>query len=604
MVFRSGPPTPGTDNSIMVLPFTFEGSEESWSWLGGAITELINTNLAQSNSLQVSRSRQGAQIMQNLGIENIGNISKEDLKKIARAAKVKNIVSGSLFKIGNKISARATVLETDNGDLLRETKRQEGEPQKLNELAANLSSQLVSLLKIETNANNSPAEPTQSLEAFRFFLEGKDAALDYRLPESIDKLQKALSFDSTFADAYRWLAYSLDEAGDHDKAKKVLAEGKPYITNLSEEMRLEYLCDLAQYEGRWKDYATYLEQLLQIKPFKASNHYRYGWLQWIKFRRFEAGIAEMEKALQLDSTFTLVYNELAFAYLANGNQQKAFENIEKYISLNPTDINPLDSKAEMQLLIGQYNDAISNFERVLAMQPDFLQSRITLTHTYVAKGKYNQAMDNLNQYFPMAKTPKFKSIGLRLKTEIYFLQGNLDKAFETIKQAIALDSKNIEAHWIKGKILLKLQDKAAFKTELVALDNALRAQGGLYGRWYLYNLEGENALIEQKFEAAISSFKRVLDLRPRNRSYNLTALAKAYENAGKFPEAIQAYDSALEFNPNYAWAVFGMANLREQLGEFSEAKQAYKRVLEIWSEADEGIAEIEIARDKISKLRV
>ena len=603
-VFRSSPKTSGTVNSVLVLPFIFEGSEQNWSWLGGAMTELINTNLAQYNSLQVSGSRQGAQIMRNMGIENLTNLSKDDLKKIARAAKIKSIVSGSLIKMGNKISTRATVLQTDNGDLLRETKRLEGEPQKLNELAANLSSQLVTLLKIETNANNIPAEPTQSLEAFRFFLEGKDAALDNRFPESIDKLQKAITFDLTFASAYRWLAYSLDETGDYAKAKKVLTEGKPYITNLSEEMRLVYLLEMAQYDGRWKDYVTYLEQLLHIKPFEAGYHFKYGWVQLTKFRRFEAGIVEMEKALQLDSTSTWIYNHLAFAYLENGNQRKGFENIEKYISLNPTDINPLDSKAEMQMLIGQYNDAISNFERSLAMQPDFLQSRIMLTRTYVEKGENNRALYELNQYFPMAKMPKFKSIGLGLRAEIYFLQGELDTALETIEQAIARDPKNVEAHWIKGNILLKLQDKHAFNNELVALDDAQRAQGGLDGRWFLYNLEGENALIERKFEAAISSFKKALDLRPRNRSYYLTALAKAYEQAGKLSEAIQQYDAALEFNPNYAWAVFGIANLHEKLGEFLEAKKAYKRVLEIWSEADEGIAEIDNARDKISKLRI
>ncbi|MCH7681438.1 tetratricopeptide repeat protein, partial [candidate division KSB1 bacterium] len=143
-----------------------------------------------------------------------------------------------------------------------------------------------------------------------------------------------------------------------------------------------------------------------------------------------------------------------------------------------------------------------------------------------------------------------------------------------------------------------------FNNELVALDDAQRALGGLDGRWFLYNLEGKNALIERKFEAAISSFKKALDLRPRNRPYYLTALAEAYEQAGKLSEAIQRYDAALEFNPNYAWAVFGIANLHEKLGEFLEAKKAYKKVLEIWSEADEEIAEIDIAREKISKLRI
>lgn len=598
-IFRSGPKTSGTVNSIVVLPFIFEGSEENWSWLGDAMTELINTNLDQYNSLQVSGSRQGAQIMQNLGIENPGNISKEELKQIARAAKVKNIVSGSLLKTGNKISARATILKTGNGDLLRETKPLEGEPQKLNELAANLSSQLVTLLKIETNANNKTPALTQSLDAFRFFLEGKDAALDNRLPESIDKLQKALSFDSTFTDAYRWLAYSLKITGDQAKAIEVLSEGKPYVTNLSEEMRLEYLREIANYEGRWKDYATYLEQLLQIKPFKAGHHSRYGWVQWKKFRRFEAGITEMEKALQFDSTYTLVYNDLAFAYLENGNQRKAFENVEKYISLNPTDVNPLDSKAEIQLRVGQYQEAISNYERVLALQPDFLSARPFLAQTYIVLGQYSRALEVLNEHLRFAYSSKFKSIGQAYKAKVYFLKGEFEKALELADQGLALDSTNLMAHWMRARILLQLQSKnVLLQDEITALESTLRQLGGLDGRWFLYHLQGEIALQEGNFSRAIESFKKALDLKPQDRSFYLTALGKAYARAGKLSEAIQQYASALAFNPNNAQAAFGIASTYEKTGEQAKAKQAYRKVLEIWSEADEGIVEIEIAKEK------
>jgi len=603
-VFRSSPKTSAQVNSVLVLPFIFEGNEESWSWLGGAITELINTNLTQYNSLQVSGSRQGAQIMRNMGIENLTNLSNDDLKKIARGAKVKSIVSGSLLKTGNKITARATVLETDNGDLLRETKPLEGEPQKLNELAANLSSQLVTLLKIETNANNIPGEPTQSLEAFRFYLEGKDAAYDRRFPESIDKLQKAISYDSTYVSAYRLLAYSLDETGDDAEAKKVLAKGKPYISDLSEEMRLEYLLDMANYDGRWKNYATYLEQLLHIKPFEAGYHFSYGWVQWKKFRRFEAGIAEMEKALQLDSTYTWVYNALAFAYLYNGNQRKAFENIEKNISLNPTDVNPLDSKAKIQVLVGQYQAAISNYERVLALQPDFPDARPFLAQAYIALGQYSRTLDVLNEHMRFAYSPKFKAIGQAYKVRVYFLKGEFVKALELADQGLAMDSANLMVHWMRARILLQLENKSALQDEMAALESAVHKLGGLDGRWFLYHLQGEIALQERNFNRAIASFRQALDLKPQDRSFYLTALGKAYDQAGKLSEAMQQYDAALAFNPNNAQAAFGIASTYEKAGEQLKAKQAYKKVLEIWSEADEGIAKIAVAREKISTLRI
>jgi len=93
-----------------------------------------------------------------------------------------------------------------------------------------------------------------------------------------------------------------------------------------------------------------------------------------------------------------------------------------------------------------------------------------------------------------------------------------------------------------------------------------------------------------------------LDLKPQDRSFYLTALGKAYEEAGNFSEAIQQYKAALEFNPNNAQTTFGIAGTYEKAGEQVKAKQAYKRALEIWSEADEGLTEIDIAREKIAKL--
>ncbi len=597
-IFKSTPTTSGKDNSILVLPFIFVGGEENWNWLGGATTELINTNLRQHNSLQVIDSQQTAQIIKSLGVETHTLVSDEKLKQIARVANVKIVVAGSLLKTGNKISARATVLDTDNGDLLRETKPFMGAPQKLNELAASFSAQLVELLKVETNASNISALPTQSLGAFQFFIEGRDAAYDRRFQESIAKLQKALVFDSTFAGAYRWLAYSLNETGDYAKAKNVLTDGKPYVINLSEEMRLEYLCDMAQYEGRWKDYATYLEQLLQLKPLTAGHHYRYGWVQTTKFRRFEAGIAAMEKAIQLDSTYNWVYNDLAFAYLFYGNQRKAFENIEKYISLNPTDINPLDSKAQIQMLVGQYQGSISNYERVLALQPDFPNARPFLAQTYIALGQYSRALEVLNDDIRLAYSPKFKSTGQAYKARVYFLKGEFVKAIELADQGLTLDSTNLIAHWIRGRSLLQLGNKNALQDEISALESALREFGGLDGRWFLYHLQGEIALQESNYNRAIESFRKALDLKPPDRSFYLAAKGKAYERAGKFFEAIQQYDAALAFNPNNAQAAFGIATAYEKAGEKVKAKQAYKRVLEIWSDADPGITEVDIARKR------
>jgi tetratricopeptide (TPR) repeat protein len=585
--------------SIAVMPFEYEGSEEDWKWLGNAVTELVNTKLAQHPTLRILDAQQRTSIMQNLGLSGSTPTLEQKLE-IARKAKADNLLVGSLRKSGDRIRVEANVFETKHGTLRTALESVENNHSKLYDVANQLSDQLNNVLNIDAKTNHSAGTAAQpSLDAFRYFLEGRDAALDRRFQESIDKLTKAISLDPDYIDPYRWLAWVYRDMGDYINAKQILAKGKPHISQLSEEMRLEYLLTEAQIENRWKDYAAYLEQLLRIDPHDAVDHFRYGWTQYKKFRNLDAGIQAMEKSLELDSTYGWTYKMLGFAYLEKGDQQKALQRLEKYVALNPADVDPLDSKAEIHLYIGQYDQAIALCERILAIQPDYISTRIILTSTYIALGKYSRALDEIDRFMKLTTSPEFKSIGQSLQSEILFLQSKYNEALGSIGYAIALDSTNVEARWVRGRILLHLNDMPALNDELVAIDRALLKSGGLDGRWLLYHLQGEMALHEQKFDNAIEWFNKALDLAPPDRAFFLTALGEAYQQSGQLQLAIQNYNAALAVNPNHALAAFGLARTYEKSGKSSDAKRAYEKVVEIWSKADVQIEELEIARKKV-----
>ena len=165
--------------SIAVMPFEFEG-EEDWSWLGGAITELLNTNLAQYEALRVLDARERTRIMASVGIRG-KSISVDQGLQIARHAKAGNVVLGSLQKIGDALQVQAQIYETDNGSLLADLNPFEGDHSKVYEAADNLSAQLTKLLNIGADSGGSVAKlTTSSLDAFRYFVEGKNAAFDRR----------------------------------------------------------------------------------------------------------------------------------------------------------------------------------------------------------------------------------------------------------------------------------------------------------------------------------------------------------------------------------------------------------------------------------------
>lgn len=600
-VFRQEQAVPAQANSIAVMPFNFKGSEEDWQWLGDAIAELLNTDLAQKSNLQVLDAQQRMRAMNSLGIHG-KSIDREQALRIAQKVKADHVVLGSLKKSENTIHVEAQIYNTQGGTLLAELGPAENSQSRLYEVADRLSSELLNKLRPDVNRGVTVNETKRpSLDVYRYYLEGRDAALDQRFQESTEKLEQAITLDSTFIDAYYWLAYAYSELDDDRKAKRILSKGKPYIASLSEEERLRYLSNEAGIEGRWQDYAAYLQQLLRINPNDAVDHLRFGFVQFKKFRQLDAGIAEMEKALQLDSTNSIAYNHLGYAYLAKGEPKKALEMIDKYIAANPTDLNPKDSKAEMQMLLGDYEGAIANCERILAVEPDFWLSRVVLVRTYIASGKFSRALQELSG-LQQAENPNFRSIGQTLTSEIFFHKHDFTRALAAVEYAMVIDTANLEAHWLHGRILLKRNDRPELEEALEKLKQILTTTGGLDERWFSYHLQGEIALEEKAFSDAIGWFERALELGPLDRSFYLTALANAYQQSGQLQNAVRQYEAALSFNPQNAYAVFGMAQTYEKLGQPAKAKQTYKKMGEIWAGADENIEELQIAKSRLAEL--
>ncbi|MFQ5603750.1 MAG: protein kinase [bacterium] len=604
-LFRSKQQESGSLVSIVVMPFEFEGSEENWNWLGAAVTDLIGTELAKYPQVRVVGAQQKVRIMFSLGIHG-KNIGIAQASQVARKAKAKNILLGNLEKKGQTIRVQARIYQAGDGSLLAQLRPVEGPPANLYEIAGDLSLQLFNTFHIGSTTDRPAGSAAQrtiaSLDAFRYFVEGKDAALDNRYQEAIPKLKKALTLDSTYVRAYYYLAWQYSQIGDDRKARATLVAGKPYVSGLSLPDRLEYLCEEAKYDDRWRDYATHLEQLLRIDPFDATVHFRYGWTQFHKFRRLDEGIRAMEKSLELDSTNGWAVNSLGYAYLSRGDVQKALAMIEKYIALNPTDVNPLDSKAEIQMLVGQYDEALRNCERILTTQPDFLSARIILARTYVAQGRYSQALATVREYMPIAGNSRFKAKGHAVESEVLIRRGEFHKALDSAELAIAADSTNLRAHWSKGRILLQLNQQPALDAELATQRRQLQAQGGLDGRWFLHHLQGEIALQSQNFDQAIESFERALSLGPLDRSFYLAALAQAYKRAGRTQPAVKKYQEALSFNPNNAWAVLGLARVYEQQGKATAAARAYRRVLALWSRADRDLPELQYAQAQRARI--
>jgi serine/threonine protein kinase/Flp pilus assembly protein TadD len=592
------------ESTIVVTTFEYNG-DKNWDWLSLAVTDMINTNLSKYSSLRLASSHQLMRTKKKLDLTN-KKINIEQALQIAQETNSENLITGVIEKNGEHLLIRAKIFETSSKKITTEIEPVSGNTNGLNVLVEKLSSSIFRNMPKKVKFTSTKNEPIKhiplSLDAYRYYLEGRNAVSDQRHNDAIENLKRSIDLDPEYVDSYYWLAHEYSILGDDQKASEILKEGKSYISQLSEEERLRYLSNEAGIENRWTDYANYLEKLLKINPFDPIDHARYGWTLYKKFRKIDSGIRELEKAIELDSTYSWAYNTLGYAYLEKGEKQKALSMLNKYISLNPTDIDPLDSKAEIQFYIGEYKQAIKNCDLIMAIKPDHYSSNIILIRILIAQGKYSQAIIALNKFMGEVKNLSYKSEGYSSLSQILFLQNNYDDALINASKAIELDSSNLEAHWMLARILLNLNKTKLLENEIVRIENALFNQGGLDKRWLLYQLKGEIAFVDKNYPEAIDWFEKAINLWPRDRSFYLTNLANSYLHSGKFSEAEKYYTKALKFNSNNAVAALGLAQNFEKMNHKQKAIETYQQFLQIWNMADRQIHGLEFAQNKIKDL--
>ncbi len=259
--------------------------------------------------------------------------------------------------------------------------------------------------------------------------------------------------------------------------------------------------------------------------------------------------------------------------------------------------------ADMQILTGDYETAIRNCERILIIQPRYHNALYNLARAYIGQGRYSLAFKTLNRMIESITIPTYKADGHLLLARLYFLQGKLPEGLKQLQHVVELDSHYSDAHWLHGLILLARDDKDGALEKLSNLEQMLTDKEGIDDMWLFYHLKAQITLRETRFDEAIKYLQKALELAPLDRSFYLTELADAFAQSGQIDGAVQNYQEALTFNPQDVHAGLGLARALEKQRKLRQAFGAYNNVLELWSGADDGIREIEIAKKKITELR-
>lgn len=343
------PDAAAPEKSIAVLPFESLSEEKENAFFAEGVQDDVLTALAKIADLKViSRS----------SVMNYRPGSPRNLREIAEALGVANVLEGSVRRSGGNVRVTAQLIDARTKTQLWAERydRQWADIFAIqSEIAQRIADQLRAKLSAKEQADIT-APPTKNMEAYDLYLRAKTVsrnAVDGRreiIEERTKLLGEAIALDPTFVGALCQFARAHLAAYwfNHDRTPARLALAKDA-----------------------------LDAAARLRPDDGDVHLTRARLHYWGYRDYAAALADLEQARRaLPNEHEVVYFT-SLIERRQGEWEKSLRNNEAAARMDPRNVNVFDNLATTQIALRRYADAARTLEDILVWRPDDFNVRLT-----------------------------------------------------------------------------------------------------------------------------------------------------------------------------------------------------------------------------------
>lgn len=275
-------------------------------------------------------------------------------------------------------------------------------------------------------------------------------------------------------------------------------------------------------------------------------------LDFLYEERFHDSIAAFEKAISMEPDNCNVYYNMAVAYGFLEKNDKAVRNYRKAIELKadfPEAWCNIGSELE---ILEKHEEAVEAYNTAIELRPDYPKA-------YEKMGtdlrKLERKEEAVQTYDKMGDTL------LRMGREDEAVEAYNNMALDLIK--LGLDDNSEEPLIIPSYPELDLE---ALQQEQESLK--------------IYYRQGNGYLKFDKFEEAIDSFDRIIDLRPDDLEARFIR-AKILLRMGREDDSLAAFKEVTSKDPSHVKAQYFLGKALMEMGNCDKAVRAFNRVIEL-----------------------
>ena len=386
-----------------------------------------------------------------------------------------------------------------------------------------------------------------------------------------------------------------------------------------------------------------LNRALELDPYDVINIHTLASYYW-SLGNYEKAIEYFEKEIPISPAYTDTHLKMALVYFEMGKVDEALAKIKEAIEAG-VEIGHRAYQWKISYILAfkeDYLEALRWIDRYIDTTPRAKGWENLVKSLYLYwTGRLDKSMSNL-----LSQINSADEMGIvQRKANACWMMGwiSLDRNefelcrkhfkcwFDIYMQDVLPKWENpaaIKKHWTAwyyfylGLVDLKQGEIESAKSRLMEMNSLLSDVLPEFKKWinfYYYNLQAEVLLAEGAVDKAIKVSEKSPPLGGPVRIYHellhnvpflKDTLARAYRENGEIEKAIAEYKRLTTFDPKreeryliHPKYYYRLAELYEQQGNRAKAIEHYEKFLDLWKDADPGIAEVEDARERLDGLK-
>jgi tetratricopeptide (TPR) repeat protein len=307
-------------------------------------------------------------------------------------------------------------------------------------------------------------------------------------------------------------------------------------------------------EGDFDAAKESLETVLQTRPDWPQARYVLGSALAVSGELSRARV-ELARAIEIDPQMSNARKLLVKLHAELGEHEFAIELGREYLEENPGDVDVRIIVGQSLIRIGRGEDAYVEVEKIPEEQRG-AAALFALGSLDVAFGRVEQGADRLRRADELAPgNPQVLRVLLRLDR----INDSLEDSVSRIARAVEANPDESEIVEIDAEIKMVMGDEEGARA---ALERAIELQPrNVTAQLALANLEGRAGNVD----GMVAVMERAAEAVPESSDLQYR-LARVYEQNGRKPEAIDAYEKSISLNGDLAIAKNNLAYLLAESG--------------------------------------